>query len=155
AAGFHGEPGDQEVLRVELAAHPEPAARVDRVHPDQRLVHAEQVGQQVAVPDRDLGHAEDGKLAPVRAGHGQQAARLERPAAVPADGELDPDDVRGGGEGRVGVAVAAGKFGRDAPLVPVVESTVVGSTVVESTVVEGGARVEHGGLAGDVDLDQL
>ena len=144
AAGFHGEPGDQEVLGVELAAHPEPAARVDRVHPDQRLVHAEQVGQQVAVPDRDLGHAEDGERAPVRIGHGQQAARLERHPAVPADGELDPDDVRGSGEGRVGVAVAAGELGRG-PLVP----------VVEITVVEGSARVEHGGLVGDVDLHQL
>ena len=64
---------------------------------------------------------------------------------MPADGELDPDDVRGSGEGRVGVAVAAGELGRGAPLV----------SEVDSTVVEGAARVEHGGLVGDVDLHQL
>jgi len=151
---------------VELAADPEPAARVDRVHPDQRLVHAEQVGQQVAVPHRDLGHAEDSQLAAVRAGHGQQAARLQRHAAVPADGQLDPDHVRRGGEGRAGVAVAAGEFGRGARLVPVVEGPVVEGPVVEGPVVEGpvvegpvvegpvvegGAGVEDGGLVGDVD----
>ena len=42
-----GQPRHQEVLGVELAARAEPAARVDRGHVDQGLVHAEQRGQQV------------------------------------------------------------------------------------------------------------
>ena len=138
AGQFHGEPRDEEVLGVELAADPEPAARVDRVHADQRLVDAEHVRQQVAVPHRDLGHAEDVQLAPVRGGHGQQAAGLERHAAVAADGELDPDDVRGGGEGGVGVAVAAGEFGRHVRVV-----------------VLDASGIEHRRPFGDVDLDQL
>ena len=48
-------------------------------------------------------------------GHGQQAARLQRHPAVPADGELDLHHVRGAGEGGVGVAVAEGELGGDVP----------------------------------------
>jgi hypothetical protein len=90
AAQPDGQPRDEEVLRVELAPDAEPAARVDGVHVDQRLVQAEQARQQVAVEHRHLGHAEDVELDPVSGSrHRQQAAGLERYPGVPADRELD------------------------------------------------------------------
>ncbi len=139
-----GQPGDEEVLRVELTPDAEPAARVDGVHVDECLVQAEHARQQVAVEHRDLGHAEDVEAAPPRSagsigsGDGQQAARLERHPGVPADRELDADHVPGGGEGGVGVAVAEGELGGGVLLV-----------------IGGAGRVGDGGLAVDVDVDQL
>ena len=107
-----GQPGDEEVLGVELAPDPEPAARVDGVHVDERLVQAEHARQQVAVEHRDLGHAEDVQAAGGLIGHRQQAARFERHPGVPADRQLQAHDMPGVAEGGLRIAVAEGELGR-------------------------------------------
>ena len=108
-----GEPGHQEVLRVELAPHAEPAARVDGVHVDQVLGHAEQAGQHVPVEDRDLGHPVDRQRAGRRVDIGQQGAGFQRHRRVPADLDLRLDHGGGAVERRVDVAEAQGEVGRD------------------------------------------
>ena len=106
-----GQPRDQEVLRVELAAGAEPAARVHRVHVDQRLVQAEHRGQQVPVEHRHLGHPEDRQPAGGRVGVGEQRARLQRDRAVPPDLHLDLHDPVGPGERPGHVPVAQAEVG--------------------------------------------
>jgi len=107
AAG-HRQPRDQEVLGIELAPDPEPAAGVNRVHVDLRRVDAEHAGKQVSVEDRDLGHPVD--VQPAGGSRDRdQAAGFQRHAGVTPDRQFGGDDVRGGGERGVHIAVPGGE----------------------------------------------
>src|SRR3954465_9525611 len=100
-----GEPGDEHVLGVELAAHAEAAAGVGRPQRDPVLLHAEQAGEDAPVEVRHLRRAPDREPVEGRVVVGDEAARLERDGGMPADVDLDLDDVRGALEGAVDVAV--------------------------------------------------
>ena len=139
------QPRHQEVLRVELAAHPEPAARVDGVHVDQGLVHPEHGGEQVPVEHRDLGHAEDRQPAGPRVRLGQQHAGLQRHAGVPPDLDLGLHHVRRLAERGFGVPVAEGEIGGDVP----------GREQARRAGAGRGGGVEHRRFLIDVDLHQL
>ena len=67
---------DQEVLRIEFAAHAEAAADVGLDHGDGGLVEAHLLRQDAAVVERHLGDAGDRHVAFGRVPFGEQAARL-------------------------------------------------------------------------------
>ncbi len=140
-----GQPRHEVVLRVELAAGAEPASRVHRVHCDQRLVHAEQRGEQVPVEHRHLGHAPDLQAAGDRVGLGQQGARLQRHGPVPAG--LHRHLGHGGGPGERGghVAIAQGQFG----------GHVAAREQPRRARPGGRGRIQHRGPLVDVGVHQL
>ena len=140
-----GQPRNQVVLGIELAAYPEPAARVDGVHVDEVLVDPEHGGEHVPVEHRNLGHAEDRQRSGSRLGGSQQRARLQRHAAVPAYRDLDLHHVRGPPERGGGVAVAEGEIGGDVP----------GWEQARRAWAARLGRVEHRRFLIDVDLDEF
>ena len=91
------EPGrgdaDQHVLRVELAPHTEPAA--DMALEELQIVapEAQHGGDGVAVVVRHLGGAVELDPPALAVVEPERAARLDRHPAVPADGELDFENV--------------------------------------------------------------
>ena len=69
---------DQEILRIELAAHAEAAADVGLDHGDGVLGEAHLLRQDGAVVEGHLGGAMHGEMAAPRIPFGEQAARLHR-----------------------------------------------------------------------------
>ena len=108
----HRRDADQHVLGIDLAANAEAAADMGFVHMDRRRAAPEHVGEQVAVAMRHLGGAmqfEDVARGVVAA---DGAARLQRHAAVPADGKIELDHRLGAREHGVDVAIALADDGR-------------------------------------------
>ena len=93
---------DQNVLRIDFAAHAEAAADMAFVQMHARWLAAEHSGERVAVPMRYLGGAVQFENAARDAGDG--AARLQRYAAVAADFQIEHDDGVSAREGRVHIA---------------------------------------------------
>ena len=77
-------PGDEEVLRVVLAAHPEPPAHRCLAHGDPRRRQSEVVGELGAVGVRNLGRAVDDETVGERVVLGDEPPGLHRHAGVPA-----------------------------------------------------------------------
>ena len=110
-AEFAGREGDQEILRIELAARAKAAADVvlDIVDRLFRQIHHRRHG--AAVEERQLGrarHAEpSGRGVPFR----QQAARLHGHRGHPLHAELLAAGIGGGAEGGVDIAGIGGEHG--------------------------------------------
>ena len=69
---------NQEIFRVELAAHAEATADVGLDHGDGVLGKTQLLRQDAAVVEHHLGHAGDGEMAFGRVPFGEQPARLHR-----------------------------------------------------------------------------
>ena len=94
----HRRPGDDEVLRVELAAHAEAAPDLQLHEVDEVLGMAEEVGEDAPVEVRHLGHAPQAQHAGAGVVRRGQAPGLDGHAGVALDGEALPDAVGGGGQ---------------------------------------------------------
>ena len=102
-----GQIGDQEVLRIELAAGAEPAADVGFREVDPRLVEPQHGGERPAIEVRDLRHAPHGQAARVHLPFGQQPAGLHRRSGLAPDVEALVHDA--GCAAERGVDVAQGR----------------------------------------------
>src|SRR5206468_1816154 len=76
----HGGQRDQQILRIELAAHAEAAADVDLDQLDAGLVQTEHASERAAIEEGHLRRAEHGELA--RRPRRNEAPRFQRYAAV-------------------------------------------------------------------------
>src|ERR1044071_9691507 len=74
---------NQEIVRIELAAHAERAASVALDHPDVRFRHAEERREDAPAQERRLGRTPDRELLCAAIPFGHRAARLDRRGGVP------------------------------------------------------------------------
>ena len=144
-----GRAGDEEVLGVELAAGPEPAAHVRLDEADAMLRPPEHRGEDPAVEVGDLGRTPDGEAAPAptplpagaRVRNRDESPGLHRHRRVPPGAEDKPDDP-----------VRARERGVEVPEALLDER----GEVVRGVVEEGGGgrrpRVGHRGQGLEVDL---
>ncbi len=95
---------NQEILRIEFAAHAEAAADVVLDHADGLLGQAQMLRQDTAVGERDLGGAEHGELLRRRVPVGHKAARLHHHRGEALDLEVLAPRIGRGLERSVRVA---------------------------------------------------
>jgi hypothetical protein len=103
-ADVAGRERNQEILGIELAAHPEAAADVGLDHVDRALRQPEHGRQHLAVEEQNLGGAENREPAVGCIPFGDQAAGLQRQPGKAVTTEALAAAVVRLGEGRIGVA---------------------------------------------------
>ena len=107
AAGAAARDRHQVVFRVELAAHPESAADIERDQLDRRLGQSEGGGERALVEMGDLGRPPE--LEGSSAGEiGDQPAGLQRQRGLAVGAEALAAPVGRGGEGGAGIAAPDG-----------------------------------------------
>ena len=97
---------NQEIFRVELAAHTEPAANIEFHEVDGLFRHLQHRGEHAAVEERHLGRTVDDKSPLASIPFGDHAARLQRHGGVAVSAEKLAPRIVGAGEDRVRVAEA-------------------------------------------------
>ncbi len=105
--------GNEEIFRIELAAHAESAADVVLDHADRALCHAELLCEDAPVGKRHLGGAMDSE--PAVAPFGEDAAQLHRHRGVALDLERLAPHIGRVAKGGIGIALhrsqGAGEIG--------------------------------------------
>ncbi len=97
---------DEEVFGVEFAPDAKSATGIAFLQDHRRRAATERARQRVAVAVRHLGGAEQFEHVPSGIEVGEGTPRLERYAAVPADRQVDGDDLKCRGKSCLDIAVS-------------------------------------------------
>ncbi len=109
---FLGGDADEKILWIHLAANAEAAADMGFVHMHRTRRNLQHAGQQFLIAVRHLGGAVQLQNTPRGVVVTDRAARLQRHAGMPADGEFKLDHMRRGAEHGIDVAVTLPDDGR-------------------------------------------
>ena len=141
-----GGPGEDPLLRIELALVAEAAAHVGRDHAQRALGDAELLGHLAANMMGGLGGGVEREPAAIRFGGGDRRARFDRRSHQAVVDEIDGDHVRGRCECRAHRGFVAARPAK---------TDIAGRRFVQLRRARRlrGARVGHGGQRLVVDLD--